>query len=273
MPIPNTLSITLPLLESISDGQTVHIRDAAAVLADQFKLTDEERREPVPSGGQSKFLNRVQWARWVLKAASLLESPRRGYVRITERGRSVLAEKPAGIDRKFLERFPEYRVAIRPRPDPSPKKPKVRTANGTSAETPEEAMESAYRERRKSLAAEILQSVLDAPPDFFERLVVDLLVRMGYGGSRQEAGEAIGRSRDEGIDGKIKEDRLGLDVVYIQAKRWTQPVGRPEVQRFAGALQGQRARKGVFITTSSFSTEARNYVPKHRSEDRAHGRF
>ena len=257
MPIPDTLSITLPLLEFLADGQVRHIREAASDLTEHFGLTPEEVKEPVPSGGQSRFVNRVQWARWVLKAAQLVESPQRGHVRITDRGRTVLAEKPEQIDREFLRQFPEYREATKGKRS---QKKSIEPDNDGQQLTPEEAIEAAHRERRSALADDLLQSVLEAPPDFFERLVVDLLVRMGYGGSREEAGEAIGGSGDEGIDGRIKEDRLGLDVVYIQAKRWKQPVSRPEVQKFAGALQGQQANKGVFITTSGFSSEARKFV-------------
>lgn len=260
MPIPDIKNIRLPLLELTGDGKDWQRREASTVLAERLGLTEREKKELVPSGGQPKFHNRVQWAIWGLKAAGLLESPRRGYFRITERGRSVLNEKPSTIDRSFLKQFPEFRAALKPRRPRTRKKVPVEPESGGFAGAPEEAIESAYRVRRESLAAELLQSVLEAPPEFFERLVVDLLVQMGYGGSREEAGEAIGQSGDEGIDGRIKEDRLGLDVVYIQAKRWQQSVGRPEVQRFAGALQGQRARKGVFITTSNFSAGARDYV-------------
>lgn len=261
MPVPTTATIWLPLLKLAGDRQRRHIREATASLADRFQLTKEERTERVPSGGRTKFHNRVLWAAWGLKAAQLLESPKRGYLQITERGRTVLSSDPKEIDRKFLEQFPEFSARFRRnKPVAPPEQAVDKTDINDSSATPEEAIESAYRERRDGLAADLLQSVLESSPDFFEELVVDLLVRMGYGGSRKEAGEAIGRSGDEGIDGRIKEDRLGLDVVYIQAKRWKQPVGRPEVQRFAGALQGQRARKGVLITTSSFSPEAKEYV-------------
>lgn len=256
MSIPTTESIRLPLLEWAADGKRRHIREATAILADRFDLAEKDRTERVPSGGRTKFHNRVLWAAWELKAACLLESPQRGFIGITERGSSVLSEEPTQIDRNFLERFPEFRARFK---KPVPARPPILEPSSPSV-APEEAIESAYRERRDSLATDLLQSVLEATPDFFEELVVDLLVRMGYGGSRKEAGEAIGRSGDEGIDGRIKEDRLGLDVVYIQAKRWRQPVGRPEVQRFAGALQGQRARKGVLITTSSFTPDATEYV-------------
>ena len=198
-------------------------------------------------------------AAWGLKAACLLESPRRGFIQITKRGHSILFKKPTEINRKFLDQFSEFRA--RHKGPPQDKPPGESEPSGSST-TPEEVMELAYSEGRESLVSELLQSVLETPPDFFERLVVDLLVRMGYGGSRKEAGKAVGRSGDEGIDGVIKEDRLGLDVVFIQAKRWKNPVGRPEVQRFAGALQGQQARKGVLITTSSFTPDARAYVDK-----------
>ena len=261
MPVPTTATIWLPLLKLAGDRQRRHIREATASLADRFQLTKEERTERVPSGGRTKFHNRVLWAAWGLKAAQLLESPKRGYLQITERGHTVLSSDPKEIDRKFLEQFPEFRDRFRRnRPVRAAEQAADKTDVGDSSATPEEAIESAYREKRESLATDLIQSVREASPEFFERLVVDLLVRMGYGGSHEEAGKAIGRSGDEGIDGRIKEDRLGLDVIYIQAKRWKHSVGRPDVQQFAGALQGQKAKKGVFITTSQFSAEARKYV-------------
>ena len=261
MPIPDFKHIYLPLLKFAYSEKTPRVRDAKSRMADVFQLSAEERQEMLPSGGETKFGNRVRWAQWELKAAGLLEAPQRGRFRITARGRAVLAKKPTAIDSKFLSQFPEYRAAMEPRRTRETETTTTSTDTGSgSTVTPEESMENAYRTRRKSVGEDLLQSVLDAPPDFFERLVVDLLVRMGYGGSREEAGKAIGGVGDEGIDGIIKEDRLGLDVVYIQAKRWKSPVGRPDVQQFAGALQGKRARKGVLITTSAFSAEARTYV-------------
>lgn len=188
-----------------------------------------------------------------MKKAGLLEDPKRGQFRITERGRRVLADEPDTVNNKFLRQFDEFHEFIRNPSLPDPVQPAPEL-------TPEQALHASYQTLRNSLAADLLEQVKQASPAFFERLVVDVLVRMGYGGSRQEAGEAIGRSGDEGIDGIIKEDRLGLDIIYIQAKRWENTVGRPEIQRFAGALHGQRARKGVFITTSSFSSEAVAYA-------------
>ena len=217
--------------------------------------------ELLPSGKQPRFGNRVNWAATHLRKAGLLESPRRAHFRITDRGRSVLADSPPMIDIKFLNRYPEFVDFRTSRPEESS------TTGGSDvkpvvapASTPEETLQDAYQTLRSSLAAEILDAVKSSPPGFFEKLVVELLVGMGYGGSLQEAGEVIGKSGDEGIDGIIKEDRLGLDIIYIQAKRWESVVSRPEVQKFAGALQGQRARKGVFITTSTFSKEATQYA-------------
>jgi restriction system protein len=259
--IPDFQYIMLPLLELARDGESHQVSEAVDTLARRFSLTHDEMNELLPSGKQPRFRNRVNWAATHLKKARLLESPRRGHVRITDRGRSVLANSPGMIDNKFLEQFDEF-VDFRTsrREDSSPidgsdKQPVIPATN-----TPEEALQEAYQTLRSSLVAEILDAVKKSPPGFFEKLVVDLLVRMGYGGSHQEAGQAIGKSGDEGIDGIIKEDRLGLDIIYIQAKRWESAVGRPEVQKFAGALQGQRARKGVFITTSTFSKEATQYA-------------
>lgn len=238
------------------------MRETIERLAADFGLSDDDRKQLLPSGQQPTFDNRAHWARSYLKQAALLDSPRRGYLRITPRGQEVLSRSPTSIDITFLLQFPEFQEFRSRR---APEKPDARPPQTTrpqkdETDTPEEAVESAYRELRDALARELLQQVKTASPTFFERLVVDLLVKMGYGGTRKDAGQAIGRSGDEGIDGIIKEDRLGLDIVYIQAKRWEAQVGRPEIQKFAGALQGQRARKGIFITTSSFSRDAHDYV-------------
>ena len=261
MAIPDFQSIILPLLELAGDDQSHRVSEAIETLALRFALTREEMDELLPSGKQPRFGNRVNWAATHLRKAGLLESPRRAHFRITARGRSVLADSPPMIDIKFLNRFPEFVDFRTSRPEESSTigdsdvKPVVAPAT-----TPEETLQDSYQTLRSSLAAEILDAVKSSPPGFFEKLVVELLVRMGYGGSLQEAGEVIGKSGDEGIDGIIKEDRLGLDIIYIQAKRWESVVSRPEVQKFAGALQGQRARKGVFITTSTFSKEATQYA-------------
>ena len=256
MAIPDYQSIMLPLLELAGDNKSHLVHDAVDLLAQQFSLTNDEKREVIPSGRVSRFHNNVTWARTYLKKAGLLEDPKRGEFRITERGSQVLAGKHESIGVRFLEQFEEFREFKTARRTP---RPDTGTPDLSEA-TPEEALQAAYQTLRNSVASDLLDQVKRSSPAFFERLVVDVLVAMGYGGSRMEAGEAIGHAGDEGIDGIIKEDRLGLDIIYIQAKRWENTVGRPEVQRFAGALQGRRARKGVFITTSSFSREARDYA-------------
>lgn len=259
MTIPDYQSIMLPLLMFAGDGQEHSLRETIEALANEFNLTDEERRELLPSGQQATFDNRVGWARTYLKKAGLLISTRRGYYQITERGVAVLKQKPAEITASFLKQFPEFVEFQRPQKDRE-KEPEEQTVDET--QTPEEEIEGAYQRVRQGLAAELLQTVKGCSPSFFERLVLDLLVKMGYGGTRRDAGQAIGRSGDGGIDGIIKEDRLGLDIVYIQAKRWDNTVGRPEIQKFAGALQGQRAKKGIFITTSDFTQTAQEYVSR-----------
>jgi restriction system protein len=261
MSIPDYQTLMLPVLELASDQAEHKFSHAVEFLADTFALSSEERNELLPSGSQAVFSNRVGWARSYLKQAGLLESPKRGFFKITEDGLRLLNTNPSRIDNATLEQFPEF-IAFKNR------KKEKSEENGTSAqteeqaatETPEDSLASAYSKLRSSLEAEILASIREASPSFFERLVVDLLVRMGYGGNRKNAGKALGKSGDGGIDGIINEDRLGLDVIYIQAKRWEGVVGRPEIQKFAGALQGQRARKGVFITTSGFTKDAKEYV-------------
>lgn len=213
----------------------------------------------MPSGQSFAFGNRVGWARTYLKKAGLLKSTRRGHFAITDRGMQVAESPPDRIDNKFLDQFQEFTEFRTVRIDDG-EQASVLAAEVDSDATPEEMLESAYGKLRKSLVGELLQTISECSPTFFERLVIDLLVAMGYGGSRREAGQAVGRSGDGGIDGIIKEDRLGLDIIYIQAKRWEATIGRPEIQKFAGALQGQRARKGIFITTSSFSRDAVEYA-------------
>ncbi len=259
MPIPDYQSIMLPLLKYADDGQEHSMREAIDALADEFALSVEERNRLSPSGQQTLFDNRVGWACTYLKKAGLLEATRRGYYRITERGREVVRQNPSHINTAFLRQFPEFvefQQKTRIRADDS------QNEESGDTQTPEEVIEAAYQKLRQGVAAELLQMIKDRSPAFLERLVIDLLVRMGYGGTRKDAGEAIGRSGDGGIDGIIKEDRLGLDIVYVQAKRWDGVVGRPEIQKFAGALQGQRARKGIFITTSTFSQDALEYAAR-----------
>jgi restriction system protein len=262
MAIPDYQSIMLPLLQFSGDRQEHSLREAIEVLADQFALTDDERKELLPSGQQATFDNRVGWARTYLKKAGLVETTRRGYFQIAERGSELLTNPPERITAKYLKQFPEFVTFQRKRNQQ--KEPIEHSEDETY--TPEEDIETAYQAIRQGVAAELLQVVKTHSPSFFERLVIDLLVKMGYGGTRKDAGQAIGKSGDEGIDGIIKEDRLGLDIVYIQAKRWDNVVSRPEIQKFAGALQGQRAKKGIFITTSSFSEGATEYVSRIESK-------
>lgn len=258
----------LPFLRIAEDGEEHRFRDAVEQLAQEFGLSDAERAAMLPSGTAPVFDNRVGWARTYLKQAGLLEAPKRGVFRISSAGAALLATRPTRIDNSTLEQYPTFlafkvkRSGESARVDDLPEcSPTVQTAEEQEdAVTPEELFSAAYARLRANLEAELLDQVKSVSPAFFERLVVDLLVAMGYGGSRQDAGKAVGRSGDGGIDGIIKEDRLGLDVIYIQAKRWEGTVGRPEIQKFAGALQGQRASKGVFITTSGFSKEAEEFV-------------
>jgi restriction system protein len=260
MAIPDYQTCMFPFLRYLSDGKEHTLRDAEDSLAEHFKLSPAERAVLLPSGQQGIFKNRIGWARTYLKKAALLESPKRGVFRITERGQKVLAGNPTRIDVKFLEQFPEFTEF----------REMSRTENGVTAAseiapsktTPEEAIEVAHQGLREQLAGELLARILSCSPTFFEQLVVELLVKMGYGGSRRDAGERIGQTGDGGIDGIIKEDRLGLDTIFIQAKRWQGPVGRPEIQKFVGALQGQRAKKGVFITTSGYTAEAADYATR-----------
>jgi restriction system protein len=259
VPIPDFQTLMLPLLRLASDGEEHGLHDAREVLAREFRLTDTERAALLPSGRQAVFDNRVAWAKVYLQRAGVLDSPRRACFRISDRGRDVLRDPPDRITVKYLERFPEFidfRYAAKERKETSEPSGVV----AEDGETPEETLETAYQRLRGDMAAELLRRVKGSSPQFFERLVVEVLLSMGYGGSRKEAGEAIGRAGDEGIDGIINEDRLGLDVIYLQAKKWDGTVGRPEIQKFVGALHGKRAKKGIFITTGAFSSEAVQYV-------------
>lgn len=264
MAIPDYQTVMLPLLRFLGDEKEHSIGEVVDSLAETFNLSAEERQQLLGSGQQTVIRNRAGWARTYLKKAGLIASTRRGFFRITERGQKVLASRPERIDVKYLEKFPEF-VAFRELRHERADDPAV-TVNSSSDATPEEALDSAYQRLRLDLEAELLEQVKAASPSFFERLVVELLVRMGYGGTLRDAGQAVGKSGDGGIDGIIKEDRLGLDLIYIQAKRWDGTVGRPEIQKFAGALQGHRARKGVFITTSSFSADALEFTSRIESK-------
>jgi len=255
MTIPDYQSIMLPLLRLAADDQEHTVSEATDILAEQFKLTYEERKQLLPSGKQATFDNRVGWSKTYLTKAGFLENTGRARFRITPRGVEVLAQDPQRIDWSFLKQFPEFvefQTASK----------KLEPAAISGGESPEEIMDASYQSLRLTLAQDLPDTVKKCSPHFFERLVVDLLVAMGYGGTHKDAAQAVGRSGDAGIDGIIKEDKLGLDIVYVQAKRWENSVSRPTVQAFAGSLDGQMARRGVLITTSQFTGEARDYVKR-----------
>jgi restriction system protein len=263
MPIPDFQTLMLPLLRFCADGREHGRHDAQPFLAQEFALSESELAELLPSGKQGKFVNRITWAKSHLKQAGLLETTTRGIFRITERGRSVLAANPARVDMKYLERFPEYQAFRSGQQFADQQDDVIGTIQHV---TPEELLESGYLQIRTALATDLLAQVKSASPAFFERAVVDLLLRMGYGGTREDAGQVVGKSHDGGIDGIIKEDRLGLDVIYIQAKRWEGDVGSSEIRNFIGALSVHKAEKGVFITTSGFTKNARETAAKVNSK-------
>lgn len=266
--IPDYQSLMLPLLKLVSDGNEHKYRDMIESLAVEFQITDDERKELLASGTQAIFDNRVGWAKTYLKKAGLLDSPKRATFTITEIGRQTLSRQLDRIDTKYLRQFPAF-IEFQKSSNADSEAKDEETVNATIIDqTPEENLDKAYQRIRKSLAAELLNRVVDLSPAFFERLVVELLVKMGYGGSIKDAGKALGKSGDEGIDGTIKEDKLGLDIIYIQAKRWKpgNVVGRPELQKFVGALAGQGAKKGIFITTSNFTKEALEYTPRNETK-------
>ena len=260
MAIPDYETLMHPLLSRLADEQIRVVKDVVAQLADEFKLTLEERAQLLPSGETLTFASRVGWAKTYLKKAGLVQQPKRGLVQITDQGKAVLAQQPVRIDVGFLEQFSSF-LDFR---NSSREKPISTRLNDVlplpSDLTPDEVIEAAYQRSISALADEVLERVKACSPIYFERLVVQLLIQMGYGGSREEAGKAVGRSGDGGIDGVINEDRLGLDAIYLQAKRWSNVVGRPDIQQFVGALAGQRATKGVFISTSRFTQEAKDYA-------------
>lgn len=246
------------MLRVMSDGKEYPMTELRARVAECLKLSPEDLAERLPSGVQTVFANRIAWSSVYLHKAGALSRPRRGVFQITERGRELLALNLPRLTIRELSRYPEF-VSFHKgdngaRQESSPA--------GEATLTPEEQLESAYRVLRDNLAAELLETVKKSPPGFFERLVIELLVSMGYGGSEEDAAKVVGGPRDEGIDGVIKEDKLGLDAVYVQAKRWKEAVGRPTVQAFAGSLEGHRARKGVLISTSHFTPDAHAYVEK-----------
>ncbi|HMA60100.1 MAG TPA: restriction endonuclease [Halanaerobiales bacterium] len=264
--IPDYQKIMLPLLKLAGDEKTHKLRNAIEELADNFDLEEEERKKLLPSGNKNIFDNRVGWAKTYLKKAGLLEYPKRGYFKITKRGKKVLQNNPDKIDNNFLKQFGEFQKFKNTTKSKKKKNKKGKSSEIFDKYTPEEVIELGYTTINNNLASNLLEKIQENPPAFFEKLVVDLLVNMGYGGTIKDAGRAIGKHGDEGIDGVIKEDRLGLDIIYIQAKRWQNTVSRPEIQKFAGALQGKNAKKGIFITTSKFSKNAIKYGKKINSK-------
>ncbi len=258
MAVPGFQNFMLPIVQFCLDGKEHSIHEIVEEMRVLFKISHEDAQINIPSGQQSVLLNRIFWARTYLIKAGLLVLTRRSYCQITDRGKHVLKQNPKTIDIKFLSQFPEFREFKRRREPPAASVNPQPLIHDQS--TPDERIDEAYQEIRDSLAQQLLAAIFKCPPEFFEKLVVELLVKMGYGGSRRDAAKAVGQSGDGGIDGIIDEDRLGLDTIYIQAKRWEGPVGRPEIQKFVGALMGKRSRKGIFITTSTFSQDAQQYV-------------
>lgn len=265
--IPDYQTIMLPLLKAVSNGKEYRTSELINLLASEFNLSSLERKELLSSGVQTVFDNRVGWAKTYLKKAGLIDSPKRAIVVISALGQETLAKNPETINAKYLKQFPSFIKFQNASKSDSVDDDSISTTVNSS-QTPEESLEQAYIYLRENLASELLNKVIEQPFDFFERLVVELIVKMGYGGSIKDAGNAIGKTGDEGIDGTIKEDKLGLDIIYIQAKRWKpgNVIGRPELQKFVGALAGQGAKKGIFITTSSFTKDALAYSPKNETK-------
>lgn len=272
MPIPDFQSLMLPLMKYYSDKEEHSTIQTISYLANEFSLTEDELSQLLPSGSQPIFKNRVYWAIAHLKMAYLLENTQRAHYKITERGLQLLQSEPQKINLKLLKTLPEYIEHTKSSKKDKPNRNDDGLINEQDSDeeendlTPEENLEYSFQSIQKSLAQELLLQIKKLSPAFFERLVIELLVKMGYGGSLKDAGKSIGRSGDEGIDGIIKEDRLGLDIIYVQAKRWEGVVGRPELQKFVGALAGQGAKKGIFITTSYFSKEALDYSPRNETK-------
>ena len=258
MAIPNYQMFMLPILRLAKDEKEHSVREFLEPISKEFQLSEKDL-SVLNQSGQTTFYNRVAWAKTYLRQAGLLEPTQRGAFHITHRGLEVLKKNPNSINVKFLEQFEEF-TEFRKKKTPEESLESLSSLTTVDQQTPEESVEIAFRKFREELEAVLLQTLKNCSSNLFEKIVVDVLVKIGYGGNRIDAGEAIGKSKDGGIDGIIKEDRLGLDTIYIQAKKWEGSVGRPEVQKFAGALQGMQAKKGVFITTSSYTREALEYV-------------
>jgi len=259
MAIPDYQSLMLPVLVASSKGE-VRIGSVVDDLADQLGLTSDERSELLPSGKQTVFSNRVHWAKSYLSQAHLVEITRRGYFKITPRGETVLATHPSHIDNRLLTQFEEFRqFKERSGGTGAPEDGSAAPALDTQKQTPDETMRLAHRRIESTLGQDLLDRVRKAPPDFFERLIVNLLLSMGYGGTADNPGRTLGRSGDDGVDGVIDQDALGLDRVYIQAKRYAaeNTIGAGAIRDFFGSLDRHKASKGLFVTTSTFSPSAK----------------
>jgi restriction system protein len=263
MAIPDYQSLMLPVLKVAAMGET-RVPAAADQIADALGLTEEEREEMLPSGKQRLLHNRVHWAKFYMSKAGLIESPKRGVFTASLAGKDLLASNPARIDVEVLKRIPafsEFYNQTSPGTETAEPSEAIELSAASEA-TPEEQIDAASAVLAKALKAELLSRVLEQTPSFFERLIVELLVAMGYGGTHEDAARQLGKSGDGGVDGIIDEDRLGLDRIYVQAKRYAvgSVIGRPELQGFVGSLVGLGAMKGVFVTTSSFSKQALAWV-------------
>lgn len=264
MSIPKYDEMYRAFLDCLADGQPHRSKEVKDTVAGVFSVSEKERAEMLPSGKQQLFDNRIGWTRTYLKKAGLVQSPSRGVYVITSAGKQVLNENPPHIDNLYLQRFESFRKFISPDDEdsgtPAP-------AEKVSGKTPQDILDEAFQQINTTLADDLLSEIMKQPPAFFEHLVVKLLTQMGYGGSVDNAGTVIGQTGDEGIDGIIREDKLGFSLIYIQAKRWDcdNTVGRPEIQKFVGALAGQGASKGLFITTAKFTKEARQYAEKQHT--------
>jgi restriction system protein len=273
MPVPPFAAFWLPLLRTVSDGKVWSPAELVEVLAAEFRLSADDRAETIASG-KTRVLDRVQWTITYLRQAGIVESPQRGRVKITDRGRHHLQQSPDRLDHEQLLRLPEFRdfVTRKRRPRPSALRSNgvevLTTSSITEATPPHEVMDQAYQTILAALADDVLSALKQLSPQRFEQVVVDVLVAMGYGGTREDAANVVGKSGDGGVDGVIKEDRLGLDTIYVQAKRWDGTVGRGEVSSFVGSLLSFQSGKGVFITTGTYSADSRRYVEQMRSDKR-----
>jgi restriction system protein len=255
MPIPNYEYFMLPILQKIQEGNEFNFRDVTYEILKNLHLTEEERTRLLPSGATLVVNSRIGWARTYLAKAGLIKGTRRGHLIISQEGIKLLSTNPKEINLKLLEQYESFRIWRTRSSGDFDKSDKTH-----KNKTPDELIENELQIIKNQLEDDLLEQLKQVSPRKFEFIVVDLLVKMGYGGSKKEAAQVVGKSGDGGIDGIIKEDKLGLEAVYIQAKRWDSQIGRPEIQKFAGALLGQKAKKGVFLTTGMFSGDALKYA-------------